>query len=215
MGRYDTGSDYLPRRNRTCRRASRNSVRIIGGGWRGRRVSFPGCSRACGPRPIGCARPCSIGCSTDVAGARCLDLFAGSGALGLEALSRGAKEVVFVEQARRRRAPCRSSCSRLGGAAQGAGDGNGRRALLRSSPRRPFDIVFLDPPFGRGALAEYVPAAGRRRLARAGGAGVPGKRTKAGRAGAARRIGNCSNRSRRARWGIIWRASTREFEQNE
>jgi 16S rRNA (guanine966-N2)-methyltransferase len=91
-----------------------------------------------------------------IAGARCLDLFAGSGALGLEALSRGAKELVFVEQAVAASRALQEQLIRLGGQAKGRVVEMGAARYLRSSPQA-FDIVFLDPPFGRGALAEYVP----------------------------------------------------------
>src|SRR3981189_3035470 len=76
---------------------SRNSVRIIGGGWRGRRVNFPDVP-GLRPTPDRVRETLFNWLQHAVAGARCLDLFAGSGALGLEALSRGASEVVFVEQ---------------------------------------------------------------------------------------------------------------------
>jgi 16S rRNA (guanine966-N2)-methyltransferase len=91
-----------------------------------------------------------------VAGARCLDLFAGSGALGLEALSRGAKEVVFVEQVVAASRTLQEQLMRLGGQAKGQVAAMGAARYLRS-PAQAFDIVFLDPPFERGALAEYVP----------------------------------------------------------
>src|SRR5580693_7345898 len=77
---------------------SRNSVRIIGGGWRGRRVNFPDLP-GLRPTPDRVRETLFNWLQHAVAGARCLDLFAGSGALGLEALSRGAREVVFVEPA--------------------------------------------------------------------------------------------------------------------
>src|SRR5258708_16766985 len=76
----------------------RNSVRIIGGGWRGRRVSFPDIP-GLRPTPDRGRETLFNWLQHHIAGARCLGLFAGSRALGLEALSRGAKEVVFVEQA--------------------------------------------------------------------------------------------------------------------
>jgi 16S rRNA (guanine966-N2)-methyltransferase len=89
-------------------------------------------------------------------GARCLDLFAGSGALGLEALSRGAKEVVFVEQAVAASRALQEQLTRFGGERKGRVTEMGATRFLRA-PATPFDIVFLDPPFGRNALAEYVP----------------------------------------------------------
>jgi 16S rRNA (guanine966-N2)-methyltransferase len=91
-----------------------------------------------------------------VAGSRCLDLFAGSGALGLEALSRGAKELVFVELAVAASRSLQEQLVRLGGERRSQVVEMGATRYLRS-PAQPFDIVFLDPPFGRDALAEYIP----------------------------------------------------------
>ena len=87
---------------------------------------------------------------------RCLDLFAGSGALGLEALSRGAREVVFVEQFQLAARSLEEQLIRFGGAGKGRVMTMGAARFLRT-PAEPFQIVFLDPPFGKDALAEYVP----------------------------------------------------------
>src|ERR1700722_19193359 len=75
----------------------RNSVRIIGGRWRGRRVAFPDIP-GLRPTPDRVRETLFNWLQHSVDGARCLDLYAGSGALGLEALSRGAKQTVFVDQ---------------------------------------------------------------------------------------------------------------------
>ena len=134
---------------------SRNSVRIIGGGWRGRRVSFPDIP-GLRPTPDRVRETLFNWLQERIAGARCLDLFAGSGALGLEALSRGAKEVVFVEQAVAAARALQEQLIRFGGQARAQVAEMGAARYLRSVPQA-FDIVFLDPPFGRDALAEYVP----------------------------------------------------------
>ena len=134
---------------------ARNSVRIIGGGWRGRRVSFPDLP-GLRPTPDRVRETLFNWLQHHIAGARCLDLFAGSGALGLEALSRGAKELVFVEQAVAASRALQEQLIRLGGGGRGQVVEMGAARYLRSPPQ-PFDIVFLDPPFGRAALAEYVP----------------------------------------------------------
>jgi 16S rRNA (guanine966-N2)-methyltransferase len=133
----------------------RNSVRIIGGGWRGRRVNFPDLP-GLRPTPDRVRETLFNWLQHSVAGARCLDLFAGSGALGLEALSRGAKQLVFVEQAVAASRFLQEQLIRLGGQGRGQVVEMGAARYLRSTAE-PFDIVFLDPPFGRGALAEYVP----------------------------------------------------------
>jgi 16S rRNA (guanine966-N2)-methyltransferase len=133
----------------------RNSVRIIGGGWRGRRVSFPDIP-GLRPTPDRVRETLFNWLQHAIVGARCLDLFAGSGALGLEALSRGAREVVFVEQAVAASRALQEQLIRLGGHVRGQVVEMGAARYLRS-PAQAFDIVFLDPPFGRDALAEYVP----------------------------------------------------------
>ena len=133
----------------------RNSVRIIGGGWRGRRISFPDIP-GLRPTPDRVRETLFNWLQHAVAGTRCLDLFAGSGALGLEALSRGAKQLVFVEQAVAASRSLQEQLVRLGGGGRGQVVEMGAARYLRSTAE-PFDIVFLDPPFGRGALAEYVP----------------------------------------------------------
>jgi 16S rRNA (guanine966-N2)-methyltransferase len=102
-----------------------------------------------------------------IAGARVLDLFAGTGALGLEALSRGAAAVVLVEQAPQAAALVEANVARLG---LGAEARLLRRDATRLGPNPfpPFDLVFLDPPYGRG-LGERALAA-----AHAGGGLAPG-----------------------------------------
>jgi 16S rRNA (guanine966-N2)-methyltransferase len=102
-----------------------------------------------------------------VAGARVLDLFAGTGALGLEALSRGAAEAWFVEDGRAARALVEANIARMG--AQGATRILARDATrLPACPVAPFDLIFLDPPYGR-ALGEAALA-----TAHAGGWLAPG-----------------------------------------
>ena len=85
-------------------------------------------------------------------GARCLDLFSGTGALGFEALSRGAAHVTFIE-----RSPAAIQTLRRNAATLGV-DADIRQAdafdYLEGKPDRPFDVVFLDPPFADDRLAE-------------------------------------------------------------
>jgi 16S rRNA (guanine966-N2)-methyltransferase len=133
----------------------RNSVRIIGGGWRGRRITFPDVP-GLRPTPDRVRETLFNWLQHDIAGARCLDLFAGSGALGLEALSRGAKELVFVEQSVAASRALQEQLARFGGARRSQVVEMGAARYLRGAAPA-FDIVFLDPPFGRDALAEYLP----------------------------------------------------------
>jgi 16S rRNA (guanine966-N2)-methyltransferase len=135
--------------------AGRNSVRIIAGAWRGRRIHFPDMP-ALRPTPDRVRETLFNWLQHSIADARCLDLFAGSGALGLEALSRGAREAVFVEQFPLAARALQEQLVRFGGAAKGRIFEMGAARFLRT-PGEPFDIAFLDPPFGTNALAEYVP----------------------------------------------------------
>jgi 16S rRNA (guanine966-N2)-methyltransferase len=132
-----------------------NSVRIIGGAWRGRRVAFPDLP-GLRPTPDRVRETLFNWLQHSLAGAKCLDLFAGSGALGLEALSRGALEVVFVEQSPAAARNLQEQLARLKGVANAKIVEMGAARYLRAAPRR-VDIVFMDPPFGQDALAEYVP----------------------------------------------------------
>jgi 16S rRNA (guanine966-N2)-methyltransferase len=135
---------------------ARNSVRIIAGTWRGRRVAFPDVA-GLRPTPDRVRETIFNWLQNQVAGSRCLDLFAGSGALGLEALSRGAKEVTFVEQAVAAARALQEQLVRLGGERRARVAEMGAARFLRTPPAEAFDIVFMDPPYGRDFLAEYVP----------------------------------------------------------
>ena len=88
-----------------------------------------------------------------LAGAAVVDLFAGSGALGLEALSRGAAEVVFVERSRKAAAALRRNATLLGADTAEVIEQDARDYLRRPSTV-PFDVVFLDPPFADDMLED-------------------------------------------------------------
>jgi 16S rRNA (guanine(966)-N(2))-methyltransferase RsmD len=141
-----------------------SAVRILAGRWRRRRLDVPRDARPTSGR----AREALFDILQDsVVGIRVLDLFAGSGAVGLEALSRGAAEVVFVEGDRRaldanlaRLAPREGEVRVLAkGARQAASD------LARAGER--FDLVFADPPYDHGnsalprSIGELVAPGGR------------------------------------------------------
>lgn len=137
------------------RSAAAGSVRIIGGRWRGSKLPV---ASAPGLRPTSDrARETLFNwLQPMLPGARVLDLFAGSGALGLEALSRGAAEALLVERDPALAQSLRDTCARLG-----AGDAaTVLRAdaleLLRAPLHGRFDLVFVDPPFGDGLGAEVL-----------------------------------------------------------
>lgn len=136
-----------------------NQVRIVGGEHRGRKLNFVP-ARGLRPTADRVRETLFNWLRADIPGARCLDLFAGSGALGFEALSRGAAEVVLVEQARSVADRLRQNLALLGGGDRATVVQSDARRFLRAGPGggcdRPFDIVFLDPPFAAGLLRESL-----------------------------------------------------------
>ena len=124
-------------------------LRIIAGQWRGRRLSFPELP-GLRPTPDRVRETLFNWLAPVLPGARCLDLFAGSGALGIEALSRGAVEVLFVERHPLAVRALRENLERL--QARGALVEQAEALKWLCQPGQPFEIVFLDPPFGEGLL---------------------------------------------------------------
>ena len=127
-----------------------NRLRIIGGRWRGRKLSFPSLPEL-RPTPDRVRETLFNWLQPIIEGARCLDLFAGSGALGLEAASRGASAVVLVDwnpsAARQLQEHVRALRARQARVVQA----DARRWLSQCSAK--FDLVFLDPPFDKALLA--------------------------------------------------------------
>src|SRR5262245_56033084 len=132
----------------------RNELRIIGGKWRGRHVQFPSLPQL-RPSPDRVRETLFNWLAPVIEGARCLDLFAGSGALGLEAASRGAAGVVLVDRDARVRAALEASVERLGGDIEIVCD-DAFAWLARGGSE--YDIVFVDPPFGAGLASRACAA---------------------------------------------------------
>ncbi len=132
-------------------RGHANRVRIIGGEHKGRRLDF---ATVKGLRPTAdrVRETLFNWLQSELAGSRCLDLFAGSGALGLEALSRGAGFVLLCDQARVVVERLRANLETLDTGKRGEVLLRDARKLLASAPEQSFDIVFLDPPFAAGLL---------------------------------------------------------------
>lgn len=129
-----------------------NQVRIIAGRHRGRRLPFvPGPGLR--PTPDRVRETLFNWLREDVPGARCLDLFAGSGALGFEALSRGASMLVAVDRQRRVTERLQDNTALLGEQDRVEVVTADVVRLLSSPPEQPFDVVFLDPPFASDLLA--------------------------------------------------------------
>jgi 16S rRNA (guanine966-N2)-methyltransferase len=130
------------------------SVRIIGGRWRGTRLPV---ADAAGLRPTADRTRETLfnWLQPVLPGARVLDLFAGSGALGLEALSRGAREALLVERDARQCESLRAVVTRLEDGQRASIVQADALAFLRAPLHGRFDVVFVDPPFA-GELWEQV-----------------------------------------------------------
>jgi 16S rRNA (guanine966-N2)-methyltransferase len=131
-------------------------MRIVGGRWRGRALTAP---KSQDIRPTSDRLRESLfnilahGYGDPITGARVLDLFAGTGALGLEALSRGAAFALFVDDGAEARALLRGNVDALGAAGATRIFRRDATKLGPAHPIEPFALVFCDPPYGKG-LAE-------------------------------------------------------------
>ena len=138
--------------------AKSNQVRIIGGDWRSRRITFPD-HEGLRPSADRVRETLFNWLGQDLEGLRCLDLFAGSGALGFEALSRGAAGVVMVESSRRVCEALRRNAGLLGAKnlQLHCADALEFATAAAADAAQRFDVVFLDPPFRSPLLEQALP----------------------------------------------------------
>jgi 16S rRNA (guanine966-N2)-methyltransferase len=128
--------------------APRSQLRIIGGSWRGRRIEFqaePGLR----PTPDRVRETLFNWLQPRLPGSRCLDLFCGSGALAIEALSRGATSATLVDRSPAALQEVRRNLERLGATGVELVTADAVQ-WIRTVSNCCFDIVFIDPPFGGG-----------------------------------------------------------------
>ena len=135
-----------------------NTLRIIGGEWRRRVLRFPD-SEGLRPTPDRVRETLFNWLGQDLTGLSCLDLFAGSGALGFEAASRGASRVVMVEQSPKVFAALEANARVL--------DAEDRLQMVRADAVKfassltatgvRFDVLFLDPPYKQGWIERLAP----------------------------------------------------------
>lgn len=140
---------------RTAAPASRgkpNTIRIIGGDWKRTPLAVLDLD-GLRPTPDRVRETLFNWLGQDLAGQRCLDLFAGTGALGFEAASRGAASVVMVERHARAAQQLRAIKDKLGERTVEVVEADALRLAAGLAPGG-FDVVFLDPPFGEPAVLD-------------------------------------------------------------
>lgn len=135
-------------------RGAQGELRIIGGDWRSRKLTFPDIGGV-RPTPARTRETLFNWLRFHLAGARCLDLFAGSGALGLEALSRGAAHSVFVDHTPELIKALNNNLALL--RADNARVVRQDIDAFLAGPGEGFDVVFIDPPFRQGWLTRLLP----------------------------------------------------------
>lgn len=136
-------------------RTAAHQIRIIGGSWK--RTLLPVLDlEGLRPTPDRVRETLFNWLGQDMQGLRCLDLFAGSGALGLEAASRGAARVVMVERSPKAVRQLRANLARLDAHTVEVVEADALRLAAGLTPAS-FDVIFLDPPFDGDGLARILP----------------------------------------------------------
>lgn len=152
LARHDRLRQRSPVKKRGTRGSPSGRLRIVAGKWRSRLLEI---ADVPGLRPTSerVRETLFNWLAPSLPGARCLDLFAGTGALGLEALSRGASNVVFIEKSTKAAKTLEANAKMLN--AEGADIRRGDAVeFLKKSAGESFGIVFLDPPFADELLGD-------------------------------------------------------------
>ncbi len=146
-------------------------MRVVGGNFRGRTIAAP---KTQSIRPTADRLRESLfnilahAYGDPVSGARVLDLFAGTGALGIEAMSRGAAFTLFVDDGAEARALLRENVASFGLGGTSKVFRRDATKLGPAYPVEPFSLAFLDPPYGKKLAENALGLGARRRVARAG-----------------------------------------------
>ncbi len=141
----------------TGNRPSERTLRIIGGNWRSRKVSFAE-THGLRPTPDRVRETLFNWLQFDIAGARCIEPYAGSGVLSMEALSRGARFVTIVDTSRNVCDVITRNLGTLGAAPESFAVIQSDAMTFIESTREQWDIAFLDPPFDSDELVRLLPA---------------------------------------------------------
>lgn len=139
------------------RPASSNTVRIIAGSLGGRKIRFPD-ARGLRPTADRTRETLFNWLTMDIQGSRCLDLFAGSGALGIEACSRGADQVIMIEAVSKVSRQLKENVQLLGIEDRVQVVHSNALSWMENTDEQPFDLVFIDPPFADDVLQSVIDA---------------------------------------------------------
>ena len=131
----------------------KQTIRIIGGLFRGKKLQFPDVEDL-RPTPDRVRETLFNWLMADIRDARCLDAFAGSGALGFEAYSRGAAQVVLIEQSAAAYSNLKKIASAFNSPKLSVLQADACKFILTS--KQQFDIIFLDPPFAANLLPQCL-----------------------------------------------------------
>ena len=131
-----------------------NTVRINAGTWRSRLIKFPD-AEGLRPTPERVRQTLFNWLGQDLTGLRCLDLFAGTGVMGFEALSRGATAVTMVEKSSLACAALQANKAMLNATAANIVQQDALQFLAQNSQQ--YQLIFLDPPYNKAWLAQVMP----------------------------------------------------------
>jgi 16S rRNA (guanine966-N2)-methyltransferase len=148
----------LAQRSKQSTKSSLNQVRISGGVWRSRLLRFPD-APGLRPTPDRVRQAVFNWLGQDMHGQHCLDLFAGTGAMGFEALSRGAKSLVLVEKSAIAYRALKENQQSL--KAEQATIFNLDALDFIKQNQQKFDVIFVDPPYNQGWLDKLLPSLGQ------------------------------------------------------
>jgi 16S rRNA (guanine966-N2)-methyltransferase len=141
-------------------------IRIIGGLYRGKKLNFPE-AEGLRPTPDRVRETLFNWLMNDIKNARCLDAFAGSGALGFEAFSRGAAKVIFIEQAPKTHANLQKIITQFNSPKLSLIKADAMVYLQQSIEQ--LDIIFLDPPFAHNDIPQCLNNIANKKLLASGG----------------------------------------------
>ncbi|MEE8058533.1 MAG: 16S rRNA (guanine(966)-N(2))-methyltransferase RsmD [Pseudomonadales bacterium] len=152
-------------RNKRPGKNTSNQLRIIGGKWRGRKLPFPSIE-GLRPTPDRVRETVFNWLAAVIPNARCLDLFTGSGALGLEALSRGAAHADLVDASPEAIQQLRQNLKLLKAEHGEAWSEAAQHWLARFNHQQhdPYDVIFLDPPFHSNLVETCISSINERQL---------------------------------------------------